>query len=73
MATKKLKKTNNLSDVTKVCTEIGDKLANQYDKTDDLKVCQTALKAYNTAISAGKTQLIYKKLTGKPKNNKFFE
>jgi hypothetical protein len=40
---------------------------------DDLKAAETALKAYNGAISAAKAHLIYKKLTGKPGQIDFFE
>jgi arginine repressor len=46
--------------------EIGDVLSNQYYSSKDLKVAQGALSAYSVAISAAKTQLIYKKLTGTP-------
>ena len=53
--------------------EVGDKLLVQYEETKDLKVVQTALDAYKTAINASKAQLIYKKLTGKPNVMQFFE
>ncbi len=60
-------KTLNLSDIGVVTREMGDTLANHYYASFDLKVAQTSLKAYNTAINVIKTQLIYKKLTGNPK------
>jgi len=66
-------KTMNVGDVIKVTQEIGDTLSNQYYALKDLKVAQGALSAYKTAISAAKTQLIYKKLTGKPGEIKFLE
>jgi hypothetical protein len=59
-------KTINVTDVIKVTQEIGDVLTNQYYSSKDLKVAQGALSAYSVAISAAKTQLIYKKITGTP-------
>lgn len=59
-------KTINVTGVIKVTQEIGDVLSNQYYLSKDLKVAQGALSAYSVAISAAKTQLIYKKLTGTP-------
>lgn len=59
-------KTVDINDVRETCQQIGDKLKDTFDKTSDLKVAQGAVSAYSTAISAAKTQLIYKKLTGSP-------
>lgn len=59
-------KTADINDVREACQDIGDKLKDNFDKTKDLKVAQGAVSAYGTAISAAKTQLIYKKLTGSP-------
>lgn len=59
-------KTINIDDVREACQEIGDSVKDTFDKTKDLKAAQTAVSAYGTAISAAKTQLIYKKLTGTP-------
>jgi hypothetical protein len=70
---KKQIKTMNVSDVISVTQEMGDVLANQYHKSKDLKVAQTSLSAYKTAINAAKAQVIYKKLTGNPEQIKFFE
>ena len=72
MAKRNQIKTANLSSITKVACKIGDDLANSYNRQKDLKVAQTALKAYGTAINAAKTQIVYKKLTGRPRSNKFF-
>ena len=66
-------KTINITDVISVSQEIGDTLANQYQKTKDLKVAQISLSAYKTAISGAKAQVVYKKLTGSPEQIKFFE
>lgn len=66
-------KTINVTDVISVSQEIGDTLANQYQKTKDLKVAQISLSAYKTAISGAKAQVVYKKLTGSPEQIKFFE
>jgi hypothetical protein len=70
---KKQIKTMNVTDVISVTQEMGDTLANQYNKTKDLKVAQISLSAYKTAINAAKAQVIYKKLTGNPDKIKFFE
>lgn len=66
-------KTDTVTDVREQLQKIGDKANNLYNDTDDLKAAQTALKAYNGAISAAKAHLIYKKLTGKPGKIDFFE
>jgi hypothetical protein len=66
-------KTMNVTDVISVSQEIGDTLANQYQKTKDLKVAQISLSAYKTAISGAKAQVVYKKLTGSPEKIIFFE
>jgi hypothetical protein len=70
---KKKVKTETVNDVRRVLQSIGDKTASLYEETDDLKAAQTALKAYNGAVSAAKAQLIYKKLTGRPGQIEFFE
>lgn len=70
---KKQIKTINVADVITVTQEMGDALANQYNRQKDLKVAQISLSAYKTAISAAKAQVIYKKLTGSPERIKFFE
>ena len=66
-------KTVTIDDVRETCQQIGDKLKETFDKTADLKVAQGAVSAYSTAISAAKTQLIYKKLTGTPMNIDFLK
>ena len=58
--------TTNVNDVRKALQNMGDSNATLYNETKDLKVCQTAIKAYNSAINAAKTQIIYKKITGTP-------
>lgn len=70
---KKKVRTQTVNDVRQVLQSIGDKTASLYEETDDLKAAQTALKAYNGAVSAAKAQLIYKKLTGRPGQIEFFE
>jgi len=67
------KKTLTISDVRVACQEIGDNINDTFKKTGDLKAAQGAINAYRTAISAAKTQLVYKKLTGKPGEIKFLE
>jgi hypothetical protein len=63
---KNITKTNNLNDIRKVSQEMGDNITDLFYTTQDIKVAAIALKAYNTAISCVKTQLINKKMTGKP-------
>ena len=64
MATRK--KTQTITDVREALQGIGDSLNSTYESTKDLKAAQGAVSAYSAAISAAKTQLIYKKLTGNP-------
>lgn len=59
-------KTNNIVDIVSVTADIGDDFVNKYKKNNQPKDAQLALDAYKVAISASKTQLIYKKLTGAP-------
>ena len=59
-------KTITIDDVRVACQDMGDQLKNNFDITGDIKVASAAVSAYATAISAVKTQLIYKKLTGIP-------
>jgi hypothetical protein len=66
-------KTIDINDVREACQDMGDKLKDTFDKTKDLKVAQGAVSAYATAISAAKTQLIYKKLTGIPMEMEFLK
>ena len=69
----KLIKTSTVTDVISVTQKIGDTLANQFNKSKDLKVAQISLSAYKTAINGAKAQVIYKKLTGNPDSISFFE
>jgi len=66
-------KTMDINDVREACQSIGDKLKDTFDKTADLKAAQGAVSAYGTVISAVKTQLIYKKLTGVPADIDFLK
>jgi hypothetical protein len=70
---KEVVKTKTVTDVIKITKDIGDTLATAFDSTGDIKVATACLDAYKTAISASKTQLIYKKLTGKPGAIEFLE
>ena len=64
-------KTKHISDIINITAEIGDDNANKYEETGQIKNAVVALDAYKTCISAVKTQLIYKKLTGDPETIKF--
>jgi hypothetical protein len=61
-------KTVTIDDIRIACQDMGDKLKNSFDNSGDIKVATAAISAYGTAINAVKTQLIYKKLTGSPKD-----
>jgi hypothetical protein len=65
--------TENITDVRKAVQGIGDTLNEAFYDTRDLKVAQGAVHAYSVAISAAKTQLIYKKLTGTPAEIEFLQ
>ena len=59
-------KTTNIKDIVNVTAEIGDDHVSKYKKNGNSKDAIIALDAYKVCISATKTQLIYKKLTGHP-------
>lgn len=65
--------TTTVTTVRQEMQKIGDKTSTLYAETNDLKAAEIALKAYNGAIGAAKSQLIYKKLTGTPGTLDFFE
>lgn len=71
--TKKTFVTESITDVRKAVQGIGDTLNEAFYHTGDLKVAQGAISAYSAAINASRTQLIYKKLTGKPSEIQFLE
>lgn len=61
-------KTVTIDDIRVACQDMGDKLKNNYDVTNDIKVAASAVGAYSAAIKAAQVQLIYKKMTGTPAN-----
>jgi len=67
------KKTDSISDVRTQLLNIADKTADIFDKTDDIKAAELAMKSYNGAVNAAKVQLMYKKLTGAPSMIDFLE
>lgn len=69
----KSKKKITVSDVIEKMTDVGDTLNKQWEESKDLKVCDLSIKAFSTAISAAKAQLIYKKLTGNPDEIEFLK
>jgi len=69
----KSKKKITVSDVIEKMTDVGDTLNKQWEESKDLKVCDLSIKAFSTAISAAKAQLIYKKLTGNPDEVEFLK
>jgi hypothetical protein len=61
-------KTVTIDDIRVACQDMGDKLKNTFDVTNDIKVATIAVASYNTAIKCATVQLIHKKLTGTPSN-----
>lgn len=60
------KKPSVMQQIADNTKQMGDTLNTSFKENKDLKVAQMSLKAYNTAISANRAMLIYKKLTGMP-------
>ena len=69
----KVTQTVTVTDVRKQLQSIGDKVNDTFEKTEDINVALVAIKAYNGAINAAKTQLIYKKASGMPAKIPFLE
>jgi len=59
-------KSSNVEGIVPIALNMGDELVDLWNETQDLKVAQTALAAYNMAIKSTQIQIINKKLTGKP-------
>lgn len=72
MPTQKTKINSNreMENIANHTCDLGDHLLNSFYSNNDLKVAQSALKAYNTSINAQKTRILNKKLTGEPKKIK---
>ena len=69
MATSKLK----IGTVRKNLIKIGEAAQKKYHATEDIKVAQTAIKAFDSAIRTARTQIMYKRLTGTPNKIEFLE
>ena len=67
------KKVHISKDVSDTLLDMGYKLSNKFDSTEDIKVAQTAIAAFNVAIKLKQTQVIYKKMTGTPTKIDFLE
>ncbi len=70
---KKNTNTQNATDLRNNALSIGDQCKDMFDGSKDLKAAQMALKGYATANSIIKSQLVYKKMAGKPATVKFLE
>jgi hypothetical protein len=70
---KKTTNTQNATDLRSNALSIGDQCKDMFDGSKDLKAAQMALKGYATANSIIKSQLVYKKMAGKPATVKFLE
>ena len=60
-------------EVADTLLDMGYSLNAKFEATEDIKVAQTAIAAFNTAIKLKQTQVIYKKMTGTPMKIAFLE
>jgi hypothetical protein len=67
------KKNHSAKEVTDTMLDMGYNLNKKFEETDDIKVAQTAIAAFSTAIKLKQTQVIYKKMTGTPMKIEFLE
>ena len=67
------KKVHISKDVSDTLLDMGYKLNDKFNLTEDIKVAQTAIAAFNVAIKLKQTQVIYKKMTGTPIKIDFLE
>lgn len=67
------KKNHNSKEVADTLLDMGYILNTKFNETSDIKVAQTAIAAFNTAIKLKQTQVIYKKMTGTPIRIDFLE
>lgn len=65
--------TKTAVDIANIAQKMGDKLHDQFNTTDDLKVATLAIKSYSTSLRAHKDRLLYKRLTGVPATIPFYE
>jgi len=63
--------TGTIEAVIPAALTIGDKLANEFETTKDLKTIEKSLSSYNIAIRAANSVLTHKKLTGYPVEVKY--
>ena len=66
-------KQHKAEEVISTLFNMGYELDKKFDKTQDIKVAQTAIAAFNVGIKAQQTQVIYKKMTGTPMKIDFLE
>ena len=67
------KKVHISKDVSDTLLDMGYKLNDKFNLTENIKVAQTAIAAFNVAIKLKQTQVIYKKMTGTPIKIDFLE
>jgi hypothetical protein len=66
-------KNHEVKKITETLFDMGNKLNDKFNETDDIKVAQQAISAFNVGIKAYQTQVTYKKLTGTPMKIDFLE
>lgn len=65
--------TTKIEEVRKELLSIGDVTKQVFDNTKDLNAAKIAISAYSAAINSAKTQVMYKRLSGKPETISFLE
>jgi hypothetical protein len=67
------KKEHTVKKVSDLLFDMGSNLNDKFEETEDIKVAQQAIAAFNVGIKAYQTQVVYKKLTGTPIKIEFLE
>ena len=67
------KKNHTSKESADTLLDMGYTLNEMFKGTNDIKVAQTAIAAFSTAIKLKQTQVIYKKMTGTPMKIDFLE
>jgi len=73
MATKKKTSAKNATGVISIMSDMGDKLTDVWQTTNDRKDATLAVSAYRTAIQAAKTQAYYRKSISSKKRIPFLD
>lgn len=66
-------KNHKVKEIADTLFDMGHKLNAKFNSTDDVRVAQQAIAAFNVGIKAQQTQVTYKKMTGVPMKIDFLE